>query len=340
MIEKFGADALRLYVMFVAPPGEGDRVDRRRPGGQLPLPGAGVAAGRSAVRNDRRRGHSHSWRADTDDAERALRRKTHETIRRVTLDLDPRVHLNTAVSGSDGAGQRGLCLLRRERLRARSAGDGRRRRGRRPVTRRDGRGAEGSDRGAGPDAVAVRAAHGRGAVGAARARRRHQRGRLAGASARRSPGHAEIIVPVQVNGKVRRAGSRSPPTSRTTSCARHGACRSAGGAPPGRQDRAQGRHRGRQRLAWSAWWRHEDEPTVLAAVRPGGGWPLPGLRLLAVRPRLVPAGVDQDHRRAALHQHHQPVRDRAACHRPGARGAHRPRPLDRHAGSRPASTRC
>ena len=31
-------------------------------------------------------------------AERALRRKTHETIRRVTQDLDPRVHLNTAVS--------------------------------------------------------------------------------------------------------------------------------------------------------------------------------------------------------------------------------------------------
>jgi leucyl-tRNA synthetase len=34
-----------------------------------------------------------------DDAERALRRKTHDTIRRVTQDLDPRVHLNTAVSG-------------------------------------------------------------------------------------------------------------------------------------------------------------------------------------------------------------------------------------------------
>jgi leucyl-tRNA synthetase len=32
------------------------------------------------------------------EAERALRRKTHDTIRRVTLDLDPRVHLNTAVS--------------------------------------------------------------------------------------------------------------------------------------------------------------------------------------------------------------------------------------------------
>ena len=36
---------------------------------------------------------------ELNDDERALRRKTHETIRRVTQDLDPRVHLNTAVSG-------------------------------------------------------------------------------------------------------------------------------------------------------------------------------------------------------------------------------------------------
>ena len=35
---------------------------------------------------------------ELNDAERALRRKTHETIKRVTVDLDPRVHLNTAVS--------------------------------------------------------------------------------------------------------------------------------------------------------------------------------------------------------------------------------------------------
>ncbi|MCH8990771.1 MAG: class I tRNA ligase family protein [Acidobacteria bacterium] len=33
-----------------------------------------------------------------DDAHRALRRKTHESIRRVSADLDPRAHLNTAVS--------------------------------------------------------------------------------------------------------------------------------------------------------------------------------------------------------------------------------------------------
>ena len=35
---------------------------------------------------------------DCTDAERALRRKTHDTIRRVTLDIEERMHLNTAVS--------------------------------------------------------------------------------------------------------------------------------------------------------------------------------------------------------------------------------------------------
>jgi leucyl-tRNA synthetase len=98
MIEKFGADALRLYVMFVAPPEkeiewtdaglEGsfrflarvwrlvDRVADSVGGDGIPAP-AGL---------------------ELNEAERGLRRKTHETIRRVTQDLDPRVHLNTAVS--------------------------------------------------------------------------------------------------------------------------------------------------------------------------------------------------------------------------------------------------
>src|SRR5262245_63599145 len=35
---------------------------------------------------------------DCNDDERALRRKTHETIRRVTVDIEERMHLNTAVS--------------------------------------------------------------------------------------------------------------------------------------------------------------------------------------------------------------------------------------------------
>ncbi|MBA2301945.1 MAG: class I tRNA ligase family protein [Acidobacteria bacterium] len=99
MIEKFGADALRLYVMFVAPPEkeiewtdaglEGSwrflaRVWRLVDQLSETIGGEGIPGPESQ---------------ELSDEERALRRKTHETIRRVTLDLDPRVHLNTAVSG-------------------------------------------------------------------------------------------------------------------------------------------------------------------------------------------------------------------------------------------------
>ena len=99
MIQKFGADALRLYVMFVAPPEK-----------EIEWTDAGLEGSFRFL--------ARVWRlvdqlADTiggegiptpaelplDAAERGLRRKTHETIRRVTNDLDPRVHLNTAVSG-------------------------------------------------------------------------------------------------------------------------------------------------------------------------------------------------------------------------------------------------
>jgi leucyl-tRNA synthetase len=98
MIQKYGADALRAYIMFVAPPEK-----------EIEWSDAGLEGMfRFLVR---------VWRIITqvaetiggedmpaappgtlDPAERALRRKTHETIRRVTHDLDPRVHLNTAIS--------------------------------------------------------------------------------------------------------------------------------------------------------------------------------------------------------------------------------------------------
>ena len=98
MIQKFGADALRLYVMFVAPPEkevewtdaglEGSfrfllRVWRLVMTQAETIGGEGIPAPSTLTLNP---------------LERAMRRKTHETIRRVTLDLDPRVHLNTAVS--------------------------------------------------------------------------------------------------------------------------------------------------------------------------------------------------------------------------------------------------
>mgnify|MGYP002012637962 FL=1 len=98
MTATFGADALRLYEMFVAPPEkEIEWTDTGLEGSarflgrvwRLVMPFAPVIStgdipGLDAV--------------DLGDAERNLRRKTHNTIRRVSEDLHPRVHLNTAVS--------------------------------------------------------------------------------------------------------------------------------------------------------------------------------------------------------------------------------------------------
>ncbi|HEX5108969.1 MAG TPA: leucine--tRNA ligase [Vicinamibacterales bacterium] len=99
MLQKYGADALRLYVMFVAPPEkevewtdaglEGsfrflarvwrlvDHWDETIAGGGIQDPGSCTSL---------------------NTAEKALRRKTHDTIRRVTTDIEQHQHLNTAVS--------------------------------------------------------------------------------------------------------------------------------------------------------------------------------------------------------------------------------------------------
>jgi leucyl-tRNA synthetase len=99
MIQKYGADALRLYVMFVAPPEK-----------EIEWTDAGLEGSFRFLARVWRlveqlsetiggEGIPDPGTLELNDAERALRRKTHDTIRRVTLDLDPRVHLNTAVSG-------------------------------------------------------------------------------------------------------------------------------------------------------------------------------------------------------------------------------------------------
>ncbi len=98
MIQKYGADALRIYIMFVAPPEK-----------EIEWSDAGLEGMYRFL--------ARVWRLvdqlaelvggeglpgpdglSLDGPERALRRKTHDTIRRVTQDLDPRVHLNTAIS--------------------------------------------------------------------------------------------------------------------------------------------------------------------------------------------------------------------------------------------------
>jgi leucyl-tRNA synthetase len=97
MLQKYGADTLRLYVMFVAPPEkEVEWSDSSLEGSFRFLirvwrivehwaPTIRAAAGAPSA-------------DQCSERERGLRRKTHDTIRRVTSDIEERMHLNTAVS--------------------------------------------------------------------------------------------------------------------------------------------------------------------------------------------------------------------------------------------------
>src|SRR6202521_1117185 len=105
MLARYGADALRLYVMFVAPPEkEVEWSDAGLEGSfrflvrvwRLVDHWAKAVNGRQSTANSPPSsvGSQKYWTG----AARARRRKTHETIRRVTADIEERMHLNTAVS--------------------------------------------------------------------------------------------------------------------------------------------------------------------------------------------------------------------------------------------------
>jgi leucyl-tRNA synthetase len=99
MMQKFGADALRLYVMFVAPPEK-----------EIEWSDSGLEGSWRFLARiwrfvdqwcDRVKSAAPIDSVDApsfDVAEKKLRRKTHETINRVTIDVEQRIHLNTAIS--------------------------------------------------------------------------------------------------------------------------------------------------------------------------------------------------------------------------------------------------
>jgi leucyl-tRNA synthetase len=97
MLKNFGADALRLYVMFVAPPEkEVEWTDSGLKGSFAFLARVWRLIDPWTDSLSRELGSiDHS---SLTDAQRALRRKTHDTIKRITADLEQRQHLNTAVS--------------------------------------------------------------------------------------------------------------------------------------------------------------------------------------------------------------------------------------------------
>ncbi len=96
-IERHGADTVRLYVLFEAPPEkEMDWTDERLSG-----------PARFLARLERTIPGESGWLATTPlptgretlaPEDTALRRKTHQTIRRVTRDLGERIHPNTAIA--------------------------------------------------------------------------------------------------------------------------------------------------------------------------------------------------------------------------------------------------
>jgi leucyl-tRNA synthetase len=99
MLQKFGADALRLYVMFVAPPEK--EVEWTDAG----LEGSYRFLGRvwrlvdhwcETIGGDGIESPDACTTLNAD--ERSVRRKTHDTIRRVTTDIEQRQVFNTAVS--------------------------------------------------------------------------------------------------------------------------------------------------------------------------------------------------------------------------------------------------
>ena len=99
MLQKFGADALRLYVMFVAPPEkevEWTDTGLRGSFGFLARVWRLVYHWNDTVGGEGI--DSPDACESLNPAERALRRKTHETIHRVTVDIEQRQSLNTAVS--------------------------------------------------------------------------------------------------------------------------------------------------------------------------------------------------------------------------------------------------
>ncbi len=98
MLVRYGADALRLYVMFVAPPeNEIEWTDAGLEGSARFLARVWRLVDQWCDALGGRNVPAPGGLTVT-EAEQAVRRFTHQTIRRVTHDLDPRVHLNTVVS--------------------------------------------------------------------------------------------------------------------------------------------------------------------------------------------------------------------------------------------------
>ena len=95
LLDRYGADATRLFAVFAAPP------EKAMDWSDTGIEGCHRFLQRVWRLVDRLSGADNVAEPAADDLSaeaRALRRKTHDTIRRVTTDIEERLHLNTAVA--------------------------------------------------------------------------------------------------------------------------------------------------------------------------------------------------------------------------------------------------
>jgi leucyl-tRNA synthetase len=96
MAEKYGADTGRLYTLFAAPP------EKDLEWSEESIEGAWRFINRVFRLADRLgdslRNVKSGIPASTSDVEKKLLRKTHQTLRRVTLDIETRWHFNSAIA--------------------------------------------------------------------------------------------------------------------------------------------------------------------------------------------------------------------------------------------------
>ena len=96
MAEKYGADTGRLYTLFAAPP------EKDLEWSEESIEGAWRFINRAFRLVDRLaeslRDVKSGIPSSTTDSEKALLRKTHQTLRRVTLDIETRWHFNSAIA--------------------------------------------------------------------------------------------------------------------------------------------------------------------------------------------------------------------------------------------------
>ena len=96
IVDRYGADTARCYILFIGPPDQDADWSRRGRRGRAPLPGPAVAAGGRVAERGRPARRPAPATRDGDDLE--LLRKAHWAIDKVTDDMAGRFAFNTAIA--------------------------------------------------------------------------------------------------------------------------------------------------------------------------------------------------------------------------------------------------